>query len=79
MEIKEELSNYQKHKESIYRWRNKNIDHYHQKMQQYNRKCYEKNRDKILTKVKVRQQKIHEESGLVKRRVGRPCKIYNVE
>lgn len=75
-EIKEELNNYQKNKASIYKWRNKNIDAYHQKMQQYNKTCYEKNRDNILTKVKAYQQRKQDESGVPKRRVGRPCKVY---
>jgi uncharacterized protein YycO len=78
MEIKEELSNYQKHKEAIYRWRNKNLDRYHSKMQQYNKTCYENNREQIIAKVRTYQQKKQNDAGSIKRKVGRPRKIYTI-
>jgi hypothetical protein len=73
-----ELSNYQKQKEAIYRWRNKNLIKYHQAQQEHNRKNYEKNRLDIIIKVKNYQLKKQAESGNIKKRVGRPCKIYDI-
>lgn len=77
MEIKEELNAYQRNKQAIYKWRDKNIEKYHIKQQEYNRICYMKNRENIIAKVRSYQNKKQLESGLEKRRVGRPSKIYH--
>lgn len=66
------LTQYEKQKVAIYKWRNKNIEAFHLKMHQYNKKHYENNREEKLQKVKAYQQKKREESGKVFKCVGRP-------
>lgn len=78
MEDNKEISKYQKQKAAIYRWRNKNLIKYHQAQQEYNRINYEKNRLDIIMKVQNYQLKKQLESGNIKKRVGRPCKMYDI-
>lgn len=79
MEIKEEikLTNYEKNKVAIYKWRNKNLDKYNMKQQEYNKIKYENEKTEIIARVTAYRIKKQLESGLEKRRVGRPSKIYH--
>lgn len=81
MEIKEEikLTNYEKNKVAIYKWRNNNLDSYNMKQQEYNKIKYENKKVEIIARVTAYRIKKQLESGEVKRRVGRPSKIYNSE
>ena len=73
------LTNYEKHKVAIYRWRNKNKDRYNLKMHEYNKKHYEKNREDIIKNVRVYQKRKQIESGQVLRCVGRPSIYSKIE
>lgn len=74
------LSKYQKNKTAIYKWRNNNLNIYNQKLQEYNKKNYEANKDAMISKIKVYQNKKknekEEETGVPTRKVGRPRKVY---
>ena len=73
------LSNYQKNKESIYKWRNNNRDKFLLKQHEYfkNKMQDEEKRKIHLERVKERNRQLkkdeEEKTGIIKK-VGRPCK-----